>query len=114
MDKLNAVFLYFGVQDVCATHGFDKTCSDLHSEDERVSRLLCLLQQLNESGEGLVTLPEPERTEIVCSATRLCGFVDQAEVSEVIAIVLEAIEMQNPILGQAASQQRFERARKLV
>jgi hypothetical protein len=104
MDKLDAVLLYFAVDHMCASQAFDKTSSDLHIEDERVGRLLVLLRKLDESSEGLEALPEPERSEIVCSATRLCGFVDPTEARGVIAIVLDAIEMQNPILGEAASE----------
>jgi hypothetical protein len=104
MHKLDAVLLYFAVDHMCASEAFDKTCSDLHIEDERVGRLLVLLQKLDESTEGLEALPEPERSEIVCSATRLCGFVDPTEAREVIAVVLGAIEMQNPILGKATSE----------
>ncbi len=39
-----------------------------------------LLQQLNESAEGLEALPEPELSEIVSSAIRVCGFIDPIEV----------------------------------
>jgi len=103
MDKLDALLLYFAVDHMCANQAFDKTPSDLHVEDERVGRLLVLLQKLD-SAERLEALPEPERTEIICSAIRLCGFVDPTEEREVISIVLDAIEMQNPILGTVASE----------
>jgi len=102
MDKLDAVLLYFGV--VCASQAFDKTSADLHVDDKRVARLLVLLKQLNESSAGLEALPAPERSEIVSSAIRVCGFVDPIEARDVIAIVLDAIEMQAPIREEAASE----------
>ncbi|MGA8617375.1 MAG: LuxR C-terminal-related transcriptional regulator [Candidatus Sulfotelmatobacter sp.] len=40
-------------------------------------------------------MPEPELSEIVSSAIRVCGFRDPIEAREVIATVLDAIEMQD-------------------
>jgi hypothetical protein len=54
--------------------------------------------------EGLEALPEPELSEIVSSAIRLCGFVDPVEARHVIAIVLDAIEMKSPIPEEGASE----------
>jgi len=53
--------------------------------------MLVLLEQLDESAEGLEKLPKPELNEIVCSAIRVCGFVDSIEARDVIAIILDAI-----------------------
>jgi hypothetical protein len=69
-----------------------------------VAQLLVLLRELNESAEGLERLPEPELSEIVSSAIRVCGFVDPIEARDVIAIVLDAIKMQDPIPEEAASE----------
>ncbi len=57
---------------------------------------LVLLQQLNTSAGGLGALPETERGEVISSAVRLCGFLDPIEARDVIAAVLEGIEMQHP------------------
>ncbi len=106
MDKVNTLFLHSSVEHMCPNRVFGKTCSDsdLDIHDKRVARLLVLLRQLDESAEGLEALPEPELSEIVCSAIRVCGFVDPIEARDVIAIALNAIEMQNPIPGEAASE----------
>jgi|HubBroStandDraft_6_1064221.scaffolds.fasta_scaffold337365_2 hypothetical protein len=98
MDKANALFLYYtSPDDIGRNRAFDEPFfrSHLQSQDNRVARLLVLLQQLNESAEGLETLPEPELTEIVHSAIRLCGFVNPIETQNAIAAVLDAIEMQD-------------------
>jgi hypothetical protein len=60
-----------------------------------VDQLLVLLEQLDESAEGLEELPKPELNEIVSSAIRVCGFVDPIEARDVIAIVLDAIEIRS-------------------
>jgi hypothetical protein len=98
MDKADALFRYYSSpEDMGPNRALDEPFfdSDLQSEDKRVARLLVLLQQLNESAEGLETLPEPELSEIVHSAIRLCGFVDPIETRNAIAAVLDAIEMQD-------------------
>jgi hypothetical protein len=104
MDKLDALLLYFAVEHMCAGQAFDKTCADLHVDDKRVAWLLVLVKQLDESAAGLEMLHEPELNEIVSSAIRVCGFVDPIEARDVIAIVLDAIEMQAPIREEAASE----------
>jgi hypothetical protein len=83
---------------------FGKTCSDSALQSQRVAQLLVLLRQLDESAEGLEGLPEPELSEIVSSAIRVCGFVDPIEARDVIAIVLDAIEIQDPIPGEGRPQ----------
>jgi hypothetical protein len=94
MDKVDALFLHSSVEHMGLNRVFGKTCSDsdLQIHDKRVVQLLVLLQQLDESAEGLEELPAPELSEIVSSATRMCGFVDPIEARDVIAIVLDAIE----------------------
>jgi hypothetical protein len=106
MDKVNALFLDSSVEHMGPNHAFGKTCSDsdLQSQDPRVAQLLVLLRLLDESVEGLERLPEPELSEIVCSAIRVCGFVDLIEARDVIAIVLDAIEIQDPIPERAGSE----------
>src|ERR1017187_1307767 len=99
MDKANTLFLHSSVEHTCPNRAFDETLSDsdLDIHDKRVARLLVLLRQLDESAEGLEALPEPELSEIVSSAIRVCGFVDPIEARDGIAIVLDAIEMTEPI-----------------
>ena len=89
---------------MCPNRVFAKTCSDfdLQIHDSWVARLLVLLQQLYESAEGRGALPEPELGEIVCSAVRVCVFVDPIEARDFFAIVLDAIEMQDLIPEGAA------------
>jgi hypothetical protein len=69
----------------------------LHPNDLRLARLLVLLHELDQSLRGLDALPELELSEIVGSAIDLCGFVDPLECREVIATILAALEMRDPI-----------------
>jgi hypothetical protein len=97
MDKVDALFLHSSVEHMGLNRVFGKTCSDsdLQIHDTRVDQLLVLLEQLDETAEGLEKLPKPELSEIVSSAIRMCGFVDPIEAREVIAIVLDAIEIRS-------------------
>jgi hypothetical protein len=106
MNKVNALFLHSCVEHMCPNRVLDETLSesDLQIHDKRVARLLVLLRQLDKSAEGLESLPEAERNEIISSAIRVCGFVDPIEARDVIAIVLDAIEMQDPIPKEAVSE----------
>ena len=104
MDKVNVLFLHSSVEHLCPNRGFGKACSDLHVDFRRAARLLVLLQQLDESVGGLKTLPEPELSEIVSTAIRVSGFVDLIEAGDVIAVVLDAIKMQDPIREGVTSQ----------
>ena len=116
MDKVNALFLH-SVKHMGPNHAFGKTCSDsdLQSQDQRVAQLLVLLRLLDESAEGLERLPEPELSEIVSSAIQVCGFVDPIEARDVIAIVLDAIEIQDPIPERAALEgQEMGAVRRVV
>lgn len=106
MDKVTALLLLSSAEPMCPHRAFRKTCSDtdVHIHDKRVARLLVLLQQLDESAEGLEGLPKSELSEIVSSAIRVCGFADPIEARDVIAIALDAIEMENPIPERVASE----------
>jgi len=97
MDKVDALFLHSSVEHMGLNRVSGKTCSDsdMQIHDKRVAQLVVLLQQLDESAEGLEELPAPELSEIVSSAIRMCGFVDPIEAREVIAIVLDAIEIRS-------------------
>lgn len=100
MDKVNEVFFYSFPGPSCpdqaagkAVSSADSNTNKLYIEDQRVAQLLVLLEQLDESAGGLAELPAPELSEVVLSAVRLCGFVDELEARDVLATVLEAIEM---------------------
>jgi len=99
MDKGNRLFLHPSVEHMSPNNVFDKTFSNSDSDiqDKRVAQLLVVLHQLDESAAGLGTLPEPELLEVVSSAVRLCGFLNPIEAGDVIATVLEALEMRDPI-----------------
>lgn len=104
MDKVNTLFPQFPVEQMGPNHAFSKTRSKFQIDDQRVARLLVLLKQLDQSAGGLEALPEPELSEIVWGAIRVCGFVDPIETQDVIAVVLDAIEMQDPFREGAASE----------
>lgn len=97
MDKQNRLFLHSSLEHISTNNAFGKAFSDSDwdIQDKRVSQLLVLLQQLDESA-GLGALPEPELGEVVSSAVRLCGFLNPIEARYVIATVLEALEMRDP------------------
>ena len=105
MAKVNALFLHSSVEHMGPNHAFGKTCSDsdLRSQDQRVAHLLVRLRQFDECAQGLERLTEPELSEIVSSAIRVCRFVDPIGARDVIAIVLDAIEIQDPVSVRAAS-----------
>jgi hypothetical protein len=107
MGKLNALFLLSSGQHMSSNYALGETCSDsdLYIYDKRVPRLLVLLQQVDESVEGLEALPEPELSEIVSNAIKVCGFVDPIEAVKVIGTVLEEIERTIPISEAVSSGQ---------
>jgi hypothetical protein len=70
--------------------------ADRRFADNRLGRLLVLLQQLETSIIGLETIPEDEFTEVIYAALRVCGFVEPVESHQVIGIVLNALERQHP------------------
>jgi hypothetical protein len=73
--------------------------SSLHIKDHRISELLLLLQRVQESTGGLGALPELQLTEIVTGAVSLCGFVNPVLAQDVIATVLESLEMEDSTPG---------------
>jgi hypothetical protein len=95
MDKLDKLFLLSSAEQMCPNDLLGKRNSDpiLHVKDGRVARLLVLLRQLHESAGGLGVFPKPDVSEIVCCAARLSGFTNTIEVREVIATVLDALEI---------------------
>ena len=98
MDKENRLFRS-SVEHMSPNNVFGQTFSNSDSDmqDKKVALLLVLLHQLDESAGGLGALLEPELREVVSSAVRLCGFLDPIEARDMIAIVLERLEMQDPI-----------------
>lgn len=98
MDKAGKPFFPSYAERSLLNSAFAKAYSDssLYLKDKRVARLLLLLKQLHQDVGGFATLPQPELSEIISSAVGLCGFVKTIEAQDVIAIVLDALEMQEP------------------
>jgi hypothetical protein len=82
------------IEQGCPDRSFGKGVStlDFHVLDERLSRLMILLRQMEKSLSGLETIPEIDLSEIVYSAVHLCGFVNPIEAEYAIEAVLEALE----------------------
>src|SRR3977135_390574 len=95
MDKVNKLFLDPSTERMWPTPEVNKAFADLKLRitDERVARLLLLLDELSESMAGLEELPKTELSELISSAIMGCGFVDPIEERYAIAAVLEAIEV---------------------
>lgn len=98
MSRRNEIYPDFSNPGIWPTNSFAEAWSDspFSIHDKRVGRLLLLLRQLQESAGRLAALPRPELDEIVSSAVRLCGFVDPIEEQDVIATVLDALEIKDP------------------
>ena len=75
--------------------------SDINTRDPRLAYLLVLLRQLDQLTHELEALPEPELSEIVAAAIRVCGFVEPVEAQHVIAAVLEALETRGPLRNRS-------------
>jgi hypothetical protein len=101
MGKVHETFCF--AKKMHKTSGLDKIVSDGGwrikdaSLDQRVTHLLVLMRQIDESAGGLGTLPMSELSEIVCSAIELCGFEDPVEAGDVIKTVLQTIELSNQV-----------------
>jgi hypothetical protein len=91
------------IEQDCPDPSFGKSLSrlDFHALDERLSRLMILLRQLEKSLFALEAVPEISLCEIVYSAVHLCGFVNPIEAEYAIEAVLEALEA-NRLMPQAA------------
>ena len=72
-----------------STTSFDSSVS---IADERVARLLGVLQEIDQHVAGLEELPQNELIELVSNAIMDCGFVDGTEARYAIAAVLDAID----------------------
>jgi hypothetical protein len=99
MDKAGKPFFLSSTEQMYTTSPFGKTYSDssLYLKDKRVAQLLILLHLLHRDVGGLAALPKPELSEIIASAVGVCGFVNPIEARDVIAVVLDAIETEDPI-----------------
>jgi hypothetical protein len=64
----------------------------VHIADKRISQLLLVLQELDESVAGLEGLDESKLSELISVAIRGCGFTDPVDAWHAVAAVLEAIE----------------------
>ncbi|MCU1300994.1 MAG: hypothetical protein JWQ87_1278 [Candidatus Sulfotelmatobacter sp.] len=98
MNKADMAFLTFPVEQICSDRPLCNPWSTFNwqIQDERLPHLLVVLQQLDESMHGLEGLPEPEASEIVSAALRVCGFVEPIEAFEVIAAILNVLETLDP------------------
>jgi hypothetical protein len=101
-DKGNGPSMYSSQEHMSSGNRFGKMFSNsyLDFQDKRVTRLLSLLHQLEESAGGLGALPAPELDEVLSSAVRLSGFSNPMEARDVIATVLEGLKIQTPIPEQ--------------
>lgn len=108
MNNKEALFFHFSAKNMSPTNVFCRTLSDpnLSVQDNRVARLLVLLQQLDESPGGLGGLPQAELGEVISSAVRLCGFVNPVEALNVISTILDEIEPQGATSEEAASEEQ--------
>lgn len=99
MNKVGKPFLLYFPEQICPNAALSRTYSDssLYLKDQRVAQLLLLLQLLHRNVGGLTELPRPELSEIISSAVGVCGFINPSEAQDVIAIVLNAIEMEDQI-----------------
>jgi hypothetical protein len=99
MDKAHMLFLHSSIEKANPDCAYGKTLSnfDFLANDKRVPHFLLVLRQLEEFLNGLEGLPEPEISEIISAALRVCGFAEPVEALQVIAIILEALDMQNQI-----------------
>lgn len=99
MDKTYKMFLPISGEPMSPSRAFynARFNPDTEMQDKRVGQLLVLLQQLEDATHGLGTLPKAELTEIISSAIGLCGFADPTETQDMMAIVLDAIEMSGPV-----------------
>jgi hypothetical protein len=101
MGKVDETFLF--AKKMHKASGLDKIVSDGGwrikdvSLDQRVTHLLVLMRQSDESAGGLGTLPMSELSEIVCGAIELCGFADPVEARDVIRTVLQTIEWSHQV-----------------
>jgi len=64
----------------------------LFVSDKRVSRLLGVLQELDQCVEGLEYLPHHDLVNLITSAIHGCGFAGPEDARYAIAAVLRAIE----------------------
>jgi hypothetical protein len=97
MYKVRDLVLHTSTEHVRQNRALGRIYSDSSSgiEDQRVARLLLLLRELQQSLGALAALPVPERTEIVSSAVCLSGFVHPLDAGNVIATILNELELQD-------------------
>jgi hypothetical protein len=96
MDKINRSFSDPYLESVRPNSDDTKILphSTVHIADRRISQLLLVLQELDESVAGLEGLQDSKLSELISSAIRGCGFIDPVEAWYAVAAVLEAIERQ--------------------
>ncbi len=73
-------------------NSFLSTGSNFHITDERIARLLVVLERLDRSVAGLEEVPQKELSDLISNAILACGFDNPVEANYAIAAVLQAIE----------------------
>jgi hypothetical protein len=83
------------------TSRLDRSAPDpmVNITDERIFKLLTVLQELDQSVAGLEEVPSDELSELVSNAIRACGFLEPGEAQYAIAAVLETIEAPGSMPG---------------
>jgi len=96
MDKANNRFFMGNTDDNLRTTVNNplSTESDVCVADQRVARLLLILEDLDRSVAGLEEVPQKELSDLISNAILACGFVNPVEAKYAIAAVLQVIEGQ--------------------
>jgi hypothetical protein len=99
MTNANPLLIHCCIGNMCLECAFAhaSVVTELYRKDKRVAQLLVLLRQLNDCSGGLAALPKSELVEIISSAVGICGFLNPLEAHDVIATVLDALEIRDPI-----------------
>lgn len=92
MDTTNNRFFMGNINDDLRTTVNNRSGSDVCVADQRVARLLLILEDLDRSVAGLEEVPQKELSDLISNAILACGFVNPVEAQYAIAAVLQAIE----------------------
>jgi hypothetical protein len=98
MDEMNELSPYLRTEHIWPNPAFANASADSQVQiaDERVARLLIVLHDIDTSVPDFDEMPESDLSELVSSAILACGFSDPIEASQVIAAILEMVEMPEP------------------
>ena len=90
MEKVHHQLFDCGLMNVHTSNVYD---AGIRISDSRVAMLLLVLNEIDESMQGLENLPMSQLSELVSKAIEACGFTDPIEARSAIARVLQAIEL---------------------